>query len=145
MNHIKNIVTQIIKTSSPQQSWKNSIMQNWGEIIGSLASKVFIERINQDTIILAVTDSCWMQELHLLSELIKTKINLSLSEPRIKTIRFKYSTKKIARVQKTNTNTPLPYIPKPLTSQEQQALTQIEDPELSQALMRFLQKCHHFS
>ena len=73
-----------------------------------------------------------MQELHLLSELIKTKINLTLSEPRIKTIRFKYSTKKVTSIQKINAYTPLPYIPKALTSKEQQALNQIEDPELSQ-------------
>jgi len=145
MNHIKEIVTQIIKTSSPQQNWKSNIMQNWGEIIGSLASKVFIERIYQDTIILAVTDSCWMQELHLLSELIKTKINQTLSEPRIKTIRFKYSTKKNSSVQKIRVNTPISFIPKQLTPQEQQALSHIQDQELSQALTRFLQKCHHFS
>lgn len=145
MNHIKNIVTQIIKTSSPEQSWKSNVMQNWNEIMGSLASKVFIERIYQDIIILAVTDSCWMQELHLLSELIKTKINQTLSEPRIKTIRFKYSTRKIARAPKINAQTPTTYIPKQLTTQEQQALAHIQDPELSQALMRFLQKCHHFS
>lgn len=145
MNHIKNIVTQIIKSSSPEQNWKSSIMENWSEIIGSLASKVFIERIYQDTIILAVTDSCWMQELHLLSELIKTKINSALSQPRIKTIRFKYSTKKIMTQPKISVNEPLPFIPKPLSPQEQQALTCIQDQELSQALTRFLQKCHHFS
>jgi hypothetical protein len=146
MNHIKNLVVQIVKTSSPDKDWKAIIMQNWSEIIGSLASKVFIEKIHNDTITLAVTDSCWMQELHLLSELIKSKINKTLSQPRIQTVRFKYATKKIFVSPKSKkANVIFPFVPKPLTLHEQQALLQIKDPELSQALMRFLQKCHHLS
>ncbi|MBP9765290.1 DUF721 domain-containing protein [Candidatus Babeliales bacterium] len=145
MNHIKDFVGEIIKLSNPEQSWKSHIMQNWPTIIGSLASKVFIEKIYQDTVVLAVTDSCWMQELHLLSELLKQKINQQLEKPYITTIRFKYATKKINRVQTIKTPVPFSYIPKPLTAQEQRALSVIKDQELSQALMRFLQKCHHFS
>lgn len=143
MNHIKDIVVDIIKTSNPEQDWKSMIMQNWSSIIGTLSSRVFIERIYSNTIILAVTDSCWMQELHLLSEIIKEKINQTLSEPRIQVIRFKYATKKsITKTQKIIPQT-YHFIPKPLNSKETAALSKIKDPELSQALMRFLQKCHH--
>lgn len=145
MDHIKNFVIQIVKTSNPEHDWKSIIMQNWSNIIGSLTSKVFIEKIHNDTITLAVTDSCWMQELHLLSEIIKEKINQTLSEPRIQTIRFKYATKKIHSAPKKHINVPHGFIPKQLNKTEQDALTRIKDPELSQALMRFLQKCHHLS
>jgi len=145
MNHIKNIVSEIIKTTNPQTTWKTIIMQNWQEIMGSLACKIFIEKITNDSIVLGVTDSCWMQELHMLSDVLKTKINNSLDKPRIKTLQFKYSSKKISRVQKIKNTVPLPYEFKPLTSQEQEALTNIKDSELSEALSRFLQKCHQSS
>lgn len=145
MDHIKNFVIQIVKSSNPEHDWKSTIMQNWNTIIGSLTSKVFIEKIHNDTITLAVTDSCWMQELHLLSEIIKEKINQTLSEPRIQVIRFKYATKKTHNTQKKLINTTHPFVPKQLNNQEQEALNCIKDPELSQALMRFLQKCHHLS
>lgn len=141
MNHIKNLVNQIVKSSCPQTSWKNNIMQNWQEIMGPLSHKIFIEKIQKDCIILGVTDSCWMQELHMLSDVIKKKINENLEQPYIKTLQFKYSSKKISRIQKTKNNIPLPYEFKPLTKSEEDALAHIKDPELSQALTRFLQKC----
>jgi hypothetical protein len=142
MNHIKNIVSEIIKTTNPQITWKTSIMQNWQDIMGAIACKIFIEKITNDSIVVGVTDSCWMQELHMLSDVLKTKINNSLDKPRIKTIQFKYSSKKITRIQKIKNTVPLPYAFRPLTQEEQQALTSIKDNELSEALSRFLQKCH---
>ena len=149
MDHIKNIVNQIIKSSSSDTGWKNKIIQNWQEIMGPLAHKIFIEKITKDYIVLGVTDSCWMQELHMLSDMIKKKINEHLDKPYIQNIQFKYSSKKIARVRKNKTTSSLPHESllnesKPLTKVEQEALTQIKDPELSQALARFLQKCQQF-
>ena len=145
MEHIKNIVTEIIKSSNPEKSWKATIMQNWQEIMGSLAVKIFIEKITNDTIVLGVTDSCWMQELHMLSDVLKTKINQSLDKPYIKTLQFKYSSKKIRLIKKIKSNIPVPCESKPLTPEEEQALLKIKDNELSQFLMRFLQKCHQSS
>jgi hypothetical protein len=144
MDHIKNIVNQIIKSSSAQTGWKNNILQNWQEIMGPLAHKIFIEKIYKDCIVLGVVDSCWMQELHMLSDMIKKKINERLDQPYIQNIQFKYSFKKIARVQKHRNVIPLPYEYKPLTTSEEEALKQIKDPELSQALKRFLEKCQQF-
>lgn len=141
MNHIKNIVNQIVSSSCSQTSWKTNIMQNWQEMMGPLAHKIFIEKIQQNSIVLGVTDSCWMQELHMLSDVIKKKINEKLDKPYIEIVQFKYSSKKIARVQKTKNIVPLPYEFKPLTKLEEDALLQIKDPELSEALTRFLQKC----
>ena len=141
MNHIKSIVDQIVSSSCSQTSWKNTIMLNWQEMMGPLGRKIFIEKIQQNSILLGVTDSCWMQELHMLSDVIKKKINEKLDKPYIETVQFKYSSKKTSRVQKVKKNVPLPYEYKPLTQLEEKALVQIKDPELSDALMRFLQKC----
>ncbi len=141
MNHIKNIVSQIVTSSCPKTNWKTDIMKNWQEIMGPLAHKIFIEKIQNNCIVLSVTDSCWMQELHMLSDVIKKKINQSLDKPYIENIQFRYSSKKIERVQKIKNIVTLPYEFKPLTRSEQDALNNIKDPELSQALKRFLQKC----
>lgn len=143
MDHIKDIVHNIIKASSPENDWKGVIMQNWPTIIGSLASRVFIEKIYQDTIVLSVTDSCWMQELYLLSEILKNKINQTINQPRIKTIRFKYGTKKNMPLMKKKQPEARSFTPRKLTAAELAALSKIQDQELSEVLARFLQKCHH--
>ncbi|MBI2344701.1 DUF721 domain-containing protein [Candidatus Dependentiae bacterium] len=143
MNHIKNIIGRIVKPSSSQTGWKNTIMQNWQEIMGPLSDKIFIEKIQKDYIVLGVVDSCWMQELHMLSDVIKKKINENLDKPYIQNIQFKYSSKKIATISKIKKITPSAYEFKPLTNLEAEALSHIKDPELSKALTRFLQKCHH--
>lgn len=141
MNHIKNIVNQIMTTSSSKSGWKHCIMQNWQEIMGPLAHKIFIEKIQNNSMVLGVTDSCWMQELHMLSDIIKKKINEALDKPYIETIQFKYSSKKTGRIQFKKNIVPLQHELKPLTLSEEKALAHIKDPELSQALARFLQKC----
>jgi len=145
MNHIKQCMPNILNIITPEQSWKGKIIQNWQIIMGSLTSKVSIEKIQKNTIVLTVIDSCWMQELHNLSELIKIKINQTIQEPRIEIIRFKYATKKIHHIQKNKSSIFLTNTYQPLTKKEQQALETIKDPELSQALVRFLQKCHLLS
>ena len=48
---------------------------NWIKIIGSLAPKVFIYKIYNDTIVLGVCDSSWMQELYMISHVLKQKLN----------------------------------------------------------------------
>ena len=145
MNHVTSHVAQILQNCSQEHYWKFLIMSKWEEIMGSLASKVSIHKIHQNTIVLGVSDSSWMQELHLLSELIKEKINQILGENRIVAIKLKYAPQTTKRVQKKEKNISLTFVQRTLTAQEQQALREIKDQELSQALVGFLQKCHHFS
>ncbi len=113
--------------------------------MGSLASKVSICKIYNNSITLGVTDSSWMQELHLLSELIKDKINKTLDQPRIELIRFKYISEHVTNNPTKQKPLPQCHKEKTLTTREQQALQDIKDPELSQALLGFLQTCHKFS
>lgn len=111
--------------------------------MGTLVSKVSIYKIYNDSIILGVSDSGWMQELYLLSNLIKQKINAVLDKPRIETIRFHYVTNsKTSKVTSPYLETPVT-TERILTTREKKALEKIHDPELSQALARLLQKCHH--
>lgn len=145
MNHIAAHVAQLLQKGNQEHYWKFLLMSRWEEIVGSLATKVFIYKIHQKSLVLGVTDSSWMQELHLLSGLIKDKINVILGNNQIEAVKLKYiaTTKKI--IQKKQKAIILDQPVKTLTTQETQALSQIKDQELSQALVGFLQKCHQFS
>lgn len=141
MKHIKSFLPNI-PVSNHHKNWKFNLMHQWGTIMGSLVTKVSIHKIYNDSITLGVSDSSWMQELYLLSNVIKQKINATLDKPRIETIRFHY----ITNNADTKTITPLAQAPmtkdRALTVREKKALEKINDPELSQALTRLLQKCH---
>src|SRR5690349_13440966 len=85
---IKNILEDILGQGN-NNSWQLHLIKNWSSIIGKLSTKVKLEKISNDTIVLGVYDSCWMQELYLLSDELLKKINSKLDEPKIKQIRFK--------------------------------------------------------
>ncbi len=145
MNHITSHVTQILQNCDKEHYWKFLLMSKWQQIMGNLACKVFILKIQKKTIVLGVSDSCWMQELNLLSELLKEKINTILGANHIETIKLRYSIGNKKNVQKKDNSISLPTVSKKLTKQELEALERIQDQELAQALLGFLQKCHQFS
>jgi hypothetical protein len=136
---IKSVFKNIL---APEQHWKLNLLNNWAAIIGSIGQYVHIEKIHDDTLILSVVDSCWMQELYLLSDLLLKKINQNLDEPRIKNLRFKQSSVRKKKVACAKVK------PKPLhknvllSAQERAALEKIKDPQLSKALEEFLVRCY---
>lgn len=126
--------------------WKISLLKQWPEIVGDLAQHVQVEKIKGDTLILAVQDSCWMQELYLLSDLLLKSINQKLDRPRIKRLRFKTKglpqPKKIKKIlqpikRKTKQIT--------LTEHEQNALDKIQDKQLQQVLKEFRSRIYQES
>jgi flagellar biogenesis protein FliO len=123
-------------------NWKIDLLRNWDTIIGNLNTKVYLEKITDDTLVLGVTDSCWLQELYLLSHVILQVINEKLDRPRIKQLRFKKIG--IRPVKKAAYTAPKPRarVQRPLTSKEKQALTNIKDAQLQQALEDFLIRCY---
>ena len=125
-----------------EHSWKIDLLQNWPDIIGSLKTKVNLEKIQDSTLVLSVTDACLLQELYLLSPILLKRINEKLDQPRIKRLRFKQAgIKKVKRkrapVQKKKRLTTVV-----LSTKEQNALKKIEDQELGDALKRFLIRCY---
>ena len=138
-----NIGEFLGKFVKSQNGWKSTLLKDWPIIIGSLKSKVRIEKISKNVLILGVTDSAWMQELYLLSSpLIKT-INDHLKHPHIKKLRFKNvaPTKKQARKKNTfykktiNSHIQLTYSHK-------LALKNIKDMQLRIALKDYLRRCY---
>lgn len=136
--HIKDLVDQLL----PQhKDWKFQLLSNWNNIIGDLHKQVRLEKIHEDSLVLGVTNSSWMQELYLLSPLLIKKINEKLDVPRIKQLRFK-----IASIQKQKNKIAL--MPKKLkqvvlSGTEKEALEKIVDEQLRDAMKNFLIRCYH--
>lgn len=143
MKPIKDLIPHLsITGTNKSKQWKFTIMQEWKTIIGKLYSKVSIYKIYNNSIVLGVYDLNWMQELYMLSEVIKQKINAKLEQPYIETIRFKYITKKTKKKNDNKSSNSEKIKEHMLTNKEEAALKKINDPELSQALAELLNKCH---
>lgn len=137
---INKIAEQILQ-ANPSQSLYLKLHRDWELIFGKLNSKVKLEKVDKHTITLSVTDSSWMQELHLLSNVLIDKINKYLKETVIKKIKLKITEDK--KIKKQNIKQEQTIILKPikLNSRESLALDKIEDKELAKQLKKFLIKC----
>lgn len=123
-----------------QNDWKIKLAQEWQSTLGSLSEQVTLEKIDKDTAILGVYDSCWMQELYLLSPLLIKTINTTLDQPHIKQLRFKKAERKKPKKEPQKKV----YTPRPvtLTSNEEYALDLVDDPSLRCVLKTFLIRCY---
>jgi hypothetical protein len=137
--HIKQFLTNILPQ---EESWKRYLLEHWPTIMGRLHSKVTIENIYEDYLVLGVPDACWLQELYLLSPALIKQINEKLETPRIKQVRFK----QVGRMQKKVVLTPQATVRTPkvvqLNEQENNALTRIADTDLQAALKSYLIRCY---
>ncbi len=138
-------ISQVIDVVFKQQdNWKTYLMANWPTIIGDLKKYVTIEKVFDETLVLGVSDSTWMQELYMLSNILINKINQSLDKPHVKYVRFKLRSEKPAAKCNNQTKKPKPTVNKhKLTFREKKALEKISDRELHEALENFLNKCYH--
>jgi len=138
---IKDILPHII---GPQGCWKIRLLSNWSAIWGNLSSKVHLERIEKHQLVIGVHDSCWLQELHMLSHLLLHTINKVLGTEQIKRLRFKKIEKRQQPMVKPERQPSVPYTHSPviLNQKEQSALKLIKDPQLSSALKQFLVRCY---
>lgn len=139
---IKNLLENIFDHPN---SWKVQLLKHWPTILGNLKTKVHLEKINEDSLVLGVSDSCWLQELYMLSPLLLETINKRLDAPRIKSLRFKKVGIKKQIEKKAPAKKPLSCKMVPLSSKEQQALHTIKDPELRNAISDFLRRCQQES
>ena len=136
--YLKDILHTII---NPEKNWKTDLLYKWNDIIGTLGNKVCIEKIYDNTLILGVFHSCWMQELYLLSPLLIKTINEKLDQPYIKQIRFKHiGAKKIEKIKKAPVVLPKKKVQ--LTKQDELTLAKIADPALREVLKAFRMRCH---
>lgn len=136
---IKTLLTPFFQ--SKQHDWKIKLLSVWPTIMGPLAHHVTIIKIQEDMLILGVYDSCWLQELYLLSSELLTTINQNLDQPRIKQLRFK-QVSRATKEQHQEKSIPQEDIPISLTSREKMALNRIKNENLRMVLQSFLVRCH---
>lgn len=137
----KKIKTIIADLLPEHAQWKLTLLSNWDSIMGNLKTKVHLEHLSEESITLGVYDSCWLQELYLLSPMLLQHINNALDVPRIKALKFKKSGIRTGtKIKKKETLKKQEAVH--LTAQEQQALTTIKDDELRCALQQFLIRCY---
>ena len=125
-----------------QERWQFQLLRAWPQIIKQLNTKVRILKITQDTLVLGVQDSCWLQEMYLLSGLLLNTINQHLDQPRIKQLRFRLygsTTHHPARITPPRSS-PAPVVNLP--ARTVLALERISDESLRAHLKQYLVRCH---
>lgn len=135
---VKDIIPQLIEQHA---DWRNVLFANWHSIMGNLQTKVRLEKIYGNTVIIGVYESHWMQELYLLSSVLIDSINSFLGEPRITHVRFTLveekkravAFKKVVKIKKAEAVI--------LSLVQEKALSSIEDEQLKEALIEFWGRC----
>lgn len=137
----KHVHTFLSSLLPKQENWKVQLLSNWQSIMGNLHTKVQLEKIYEDTLVLSVNNAAWLQELYLLSPMLLNAINQKLDQPRIKHLRFKQAGIRVAPIQKGETQTKH-YKHVAFTADERAVLNNMKDPQLREALQAFLIRCY---
>ena len=53
---IQKILEELL---SQNDNWQLQLLQNWPAIVGSIGTKVQLLKIQEDTLVIGVLDSCW--------------------------------------------------------------------------------------
>lgn len=122
--------------------WQLKIISDWPQIVGSLHEHARVDKVTADTVWLGVYDTCWMQELHLLSNIMIKKINNYLGASYIKQVRLKYVQKHQSRLLKAPVLA-ANNLHQALSAAQTLALQAISDPELKTAMHNFLTRCNY--
>jgi hypothetical protein len=134
---IQKLLSRIIE----KDDWRLDLARRWDSVVGSLQTKIRLEKTYDDTAVIGVYESYWMQELYLLSAELCDSINDVIGQKKIKQIRFQ-----LVEARERPQAKPLPkaYVrPKvvPLTQSQKMALTKIQDPLLKEAMTEFWMRC----
>ncbi len=121
--------------------WRMALLQHWNTVVGTLKTRIRLEKIYDDTLVIGVYESHWMQELHLLSSVLIESINTFLGEERVHHLRFMLVEEKrlVKKEKRTKQHEKLPE-PK-LNRFQNKALEEIADEQLKAALAKFWARC----
>lgn len=129
-------------TNNNNDSWEKKLLKEWDQVVGNLNTRICLQKIQKETLVIGVYESHWMQELYLLSDLLINKINSYLGEKKVNKLRFKLINKNKKVYNKIfykNKNTDVPKIK--LNQKQERALVKIQDRQLKQVLTDFLACC----
>lgn len=138
--HIKEFLPLFFK----EDHWKIRLLNEWETIVGSLHSKMRIEKVEEHTLIIGVYHSAWLQELYGLSSVLKQSINKHLGNSYIHIIKFKQATKAQPQEKKVAQMETFIYNKLVFLDENQKtALSKLKDIELQNALHHFLSRCYY--
>lgn len=127
---------------SEPDDWRIFLLKNWSTVVGTLHTKMRLEKIQDDMLVIAVYDVHWMHELFMLSSSIIKTINAKLDQPHVKKVRFIVAERAEKKPEKKIIKkTFLPTKVHSLTSHQRQILSAINDHELQEVLKKFLMRC----
>ena len=138
MVSIDKIVEQFVQNNKSHSLYP-ILIRDWDLIFGKLKDKVKLEKAYNDTIILGVSNSSWLHELNLLSNVLLTKINDHLKKPLVKKIILKIASKKELKKKIITDKITLKVIR--FKENELKALDKLADKELAENMKNFLIKC----
>lgn len=136
--HISSLVNNLF---SRYDDWRFTLIKSWPSIFGPLSQYTRLEKVDGSTLIIGVYDPHWMQELHLLSPTLIASVNNHLQKQVITNVKFRLAQRKvhtaplIKKVHHEEIKTSQILVR--LTAHQQQALTDIKDPELKKALLGY--------
>ena len=136
---VKTILDELL---SQQNNWQLQLLNQWPTIVQAIKTRVHLLKIEPEVLTIGVQDSCWLQELYLLSPLLIATINKKLDEPRIKQLRFKALGTQEEKYKKEKSNFVRPKRTITLSPKEQATLAQVADEQLRLALKNYLIRCH---
>lgn len=139
----QNILSHLHKILPQEQSWKMQILRDWHTIMGPLSQKVLLQRVDDHAIILAVAHPGLAQELLMLSDLIRSKINDAIGHEAITTIHFRTMAqrKAVAPLNSPVKKEVSPIEKIKLSTAEEKQLSTITNKELRNALAEFYATC----
>ena len=135
--HIKELLPKFLE----KDDWRLDLARRWDSVVGSLQTKIRLEKTYDDTAVIGVYESHWMQELYLLSSELCDSINNVIGQKKIRRIRFKLVE---ARERPKVKQKPKPMViltNVTLTQRQTQALEKLTDPKLRQAMTEFWSRC----
>ena len=137
---IKDLLQRVL---NPEADWRILLLNNWQTIVGSLKTRIRLEKIYSDTLIIGVYESHWMQELFLLSRVLIQAINKQLGKQYIANLKFQLicqnSVKPILKPKVAAV--PCSITKASLTHEQENALLRVKDEQLRHELVRFLARC----
>lgn len=135
---INELLSNIISKNS---DWKFDLLKNWNTIVGTLKTRIRLEKIQNDILIIGVYESHWMQEIFVLSKVLLNTINKQFDEPKISQLRFKLVEEKHKKVIQQFTQQTKEFEMPNLTIAQQKALLCINDEQFKLALKNYLKRC----
>lgn len=136
---VKTILDELL---SHQDNWQLQLLNQWPSIVQSIKTRVHLLKIEPEMLTIGVQDSCWLQELYLLSPLLIATINQKLDQPRIKQLRFKALGTQEEKQKKDKTAFVRAKRTVTLCPKEQATLASIPDEQLRMVLKNYLIRCY---